>query len=549
MHSGTDLPSTETPSTESLSTENAGSETVSTETETETATPAATTPRRTLLQRLRNPRAVWFVPVLAVIALLAWVFASPIGSAPDDDFHMVSIWCANPSNGACLPGSDSEKRIVPGAILDAPCFAFDQNKSAACQKSNTFIAKPTVESERGNFDNEYPPVFYAVMSIFAGPDIVLSDLIMRIFTVLLFLGLTIALYVLLPVGRRSTLVLSWAITTIPLGIFLLASDNPSSWAIIGVGSAWQALLGYFETEGKRRIALGAIFAVSVIMAAGSRSDAAFYSVIAIGAVIWLTFTPRRRYFLLAILPVVMAVVAVVFFATSGQTSAGIHGLGVTSGSSSAPSGAESTDPAQNLSGVALLAYNLLNVQSLWAGVFGQWGLGWLDTPLPAVVTFGATAVFAVVAFTGLSRLTWRKLVVALGLTLLLWLVPVYVLGASDNAVGTNVQPRYILPLIVLLGGVILLTQRGQRLPLGRVQTILIIATLSVVNFVALHIDMQRYISGNNHASLDLDAHESWWWSMPISPDMVWLAGSLAYAIMLIIIVREVTRRRASALLP
>ena len=42
---------------------------------------------------------VLLAPALALIALLAWVFASPIGASPDDDYHLTSAWCAGPSAG------------------------------------------------------------------------------------------------------------------------------------------------------------------------------------------------------------------------------------------------------------------------------------------------------------------------------------------------------------------------------------------------------------------------------------------------------------------
>jgi hypothetical protein len=507
--------------------------------------PRATGTRATLLAKLRHPRAIWFVPVFAVLALVAWMFASPIGSAPDDDFHLISVWCANAANPGCAPGTDANTRLVPKALAHAPCYASNQDLSAACQNSLTFTAKPQVESNRGNFDGGYPPVYYGVMSIFAGSHIIVSALLMRLFTIVLFLGITIALYVLLPVARRQTLVLSWAITTIPLGIFLLASNNPSSWAIIGLGSCWQALLGYFESTGKRRIALGAIFALSVLMAAGARGDAAFYCVIAIVAVLWLTFTRTRSYLLLSILPIVLALVAVLFFVTSSQSVSGLVGLGSSGASESGIGAAGGSSVArQSLSGVGLLAYNLLNTQSLWAGVFGGWELGWLDTPMPALVSMGALAVFVAIAFVGLSRMGWRKLTVTLGITVALWVIPVYVLQKGGNTVGQNVQPRYLLPLIVVLGGMLLLARRGERLRFTRLQLILVVATLSIVNFVALHVNIQRYVSGNGHTGIDLDANEAWWWNMPFPPDLIWIVGSLAYAAMLALIVREIARRPA-----
>ena len=32
-------------------------------------------------------------PVALFVALGSWVLASPVGSSPDDDYHMASIWC------------------------------------------------------------------------------------------------------------------------------------------------------------------------------------------------------------------------------------------------------------------------------------------------------------------------------------------------------------------------------------------------------------------------------------------------------------------------
>ena len=71
---------------------------------------------------------------------------------------------------------------------------------------------------------------------------------MRFLNILLFVGLSTALYLLLPLGRRRVLIGLSLLTSVPLGSFLIASNNPSSWAIIGVGFSWLALLGYFETR-------------------------------------------------------------------------------------------------------------------------------------------------------------------------------------------------------------------------------------------------------------------------------------------------------------
>src|SRR5690606_29258474 len=119
----------------------------------------------------------------------------------------------------------------------------------------------------------------------------------------------------------------WLISTVPLGVFLLASNNPSAWAVTGVGSAWIALLGYFETTGRRRVALGVVFAAAVLLAAGSRGDGALYVGFAIAVVLVLTVARTRRFVLSAILPVVMGLVALAFFLVARQIQAGFAGFG------------------------------------------------------------------------------------------------------------------------------------------------------------------------------------------------------------------------------
>ena len=207
------------------------------------------------------------VPILAFVALLAWGMSSPLGASPDDDFHLDSIWCSSAfDQSSCLPGSAPDKRVVPAALVHSACFAGDSTISAACQGKGSPSSRPTVDTDRGNFANNYPPVYYATMGLFVTPDILGSVWFMRLVNVLLFVAITTALACLLPLQRRAALITGWLITTVPLGAFLLASNNPSAWALIGVGSSWLALLGYFESTGKRRIALGALFALTVFMA-------------------------------------------------------------------------------------------------------------------------------------------------------------------------------------------------------------------------------------------------------------------------------------------
>lgn len=479
-------------------------------------------------------RLIVLVPVFALIALAAWALASPIGSSPDDDYHLASIWCANAADtSACQPGPTAATRYVPQAVHRAPlCYRFKADVSAACQSSDfSWDPAKKVLTDRGSFAGSYPPVYYAAMSVFVGNDIQLSAVIMRIVNALLFVIITTLLFVLLPRSRRPALIWTWLLTTVPLGMFLLASNNPSAWAIIGVGSLWIALLGYFETTGRRRVGLGVVSAATAVMAAGARADGAAYVAVVTVVIVVLTFRRERGYYLSAILAAALVVVAAFFYLTSGQSSVATTGL-YTPGATPAGAG-------------TLLFYNLENLPSLWIGSFGVWDLGWIDTPMPYAVIFGAVGAVIVVVFTGLTQIWRRKLLAVALVAAVLVLLPLYVLQQGHSFVGQAVQPRYLLPLIIVFVGIAVLparnvTPRRAALRWGRVPFILIGAALVVSESVALHENMRRYITGTDAIGLNLNHGIEWWWPIGISPIVVWIAGSLAFAAVVVILLREIT---------
>lgn len=499
-------------------------------------------------RKLRKLKAIYFAPLLAVIALFAWALASPMGAAPDDDYHLVSTWCAQLDSTHCEVGDSASTRTAPEAILHSACYAAAPEQSAACQKDYDLTGDVKELTKRGNFVGAYPPLYYSVMHAFVGGDILASVVIMRLVNVLLFVGLTSVLFWLLPIPRRQTLILMWTITTVPMGMFLLASNNPSGWAITGVGTVWLAVLGYLESFGWRKWVLGALAIVGTLMAAGSRGDAAMYTILGIGAVFILTF-PRvkkhwRSYGLDAILPVALVGICLAFFALSGQTQSGMSGFSGSSDAGDAPVDAPVT--AQGLEGFGRFAYNLLNIPFLWAGNFGEWGLGWLDTSMPTIVSLGAISCLVAIGFTGLGRMWGRKLFVVLGAGIVLWALPLYVLTKGGQIVGESVQPRYVLPLMVLLAGLVLVTRNKSVLSFTRAQVVLIVGTLAAINLVALQINMRRYITGIDMSGVNLDAGIEWWWPGMPSPMFVWIIGSAAYAALLFIIVKQVAWPRVVA---
>jgi hypothetical protein len=503
-----------------------------------------------MMSRLRRIPLLALTPILATLTLMAWVFASPIGAGPDDDFHLVSAWCAGPTaDETCIENTMTDTYSVPVALVEIACFKFEPTQSAACQGEDwSWSVEERVETYRANFAGSYPPVFYAVTGALSGGDIQTSALMMRAFTVLLFVGITVALYLLLPSHRRPTLLWAWLITSVPLGLFLFGTNNPSVWAWIGVGSTWIALLGYYETEGRRKAALGALFVVTALMGSGARSDAALFTGLAIALVMLLTVVRKRRYLVESILPVVMGLVALVMFLGAYFARRGgggfieesiddpIRGSVV---SSVAGPGTAIAPPV--LEGFGLFASNLLNVTELWTGALGGWALGWLDTSMPAFVPAATAAAFVLVGAVGLTRMTGRKAWAISVVAAVLVVLPLYVLQSGGNEVGEQFQPRYLLPLIALLAGLLLLTSHARPVALTLVQRVAVIFALSSAQFVALHLNIRRYVTGIDQSGPNLDAGLEWWWAGPVGPNAVWLLGSLAYTLLVTILIDHLAK--------
>lgn len=464
-----------------------------------------------MTRRTRQIVAAILVPLTLFVALLAWGVSSPPGSSPDEDYHMGSIWCANGLvEGRCEIAAEPDERKLPGDVVEAAaCFAFHSGQAATCPLDEDSMKGTT----RGDWlDGGYPPVFFAAMGTFVTSDLSVSIIVMRAVNALLFVVLLGALFFLLPLRLRPTLVWGALIGMIPLGAFLISSVNPSSWAILQASGLWLAVLGFFEQTGKKKIGLGVLAAVLMVLGAGARSDSAAYGVLAVAAAVVLGWRKDRRFLREMLLPLGLVVLAAALFLTSGQS-------GVLT--------AETEKPA--ISVFSLIVANVQMLPQLWIGALGAWGLGWLDTTMPALVWVTAASIFAAIVFWGLKETDWRKGLALAGTASALVVVPLYILVREGLVVGTGVQPRYIYPLLIILAGVALYGLRGPTLGLGRLQLFVVAGGLVVANSLALHTNMRRYITGLDGAGLNLDRDAEWWWNTPLSPMTIWIAGSIAFA--------------------
>ncbi len=158
----------------------------------------------------------------------------PAGSSPDEDYYLTTAWCSHGTRpGLCAPGSTPTTRIVPASLDNVSCYAGSPKSNGSCPAS-----KGMVETIRGNFTGAGPSGFAWVMGLFAGPAIGTSVLMMRLFNALIHvLGLTALLW-LAATGRRASYLLTSLVTVVPLGLFTIASANPSSWAVTSAFLTW-----------------------------------------------------------------------------------------------------------------------------------------------------------------------------------------------------------------------------------------------------------------------------------------------------------------------
>lgn len=477
-------------------------------------------------RRLRRSQTAGVITValLAFLSFGAWSLSSAPGSSPDDDYHMSSIWCTD-IGGADLCFMEERKRqkMVPSAIPEARCYAQFPNESAACQPlMTTADGRETMTNRLNSVQQLYPTGFYQFFSVFAGENIETSVIAMRLVNAALFIGLNVALWLLVPVRLKQPLLFAWFGTMVPLAMFLIPSTNPSAWAIIGVGSAWVALLGYLEHTGWQRWVLGAMFVAFAGIAASARTDATLFAIASSGVALLATDAPFRQLMRRLWIPALGVVLAgsVLFFQRGAL---GALTTGFRSGSD------DSFD-------WGLLWNNIIETPGLWLGVVGGWpwgSLGWLDTPMPQIVALSSMGVFVALIGMGLAGATLRIRLVTVLMFIMVWTIPLYLLQISGFLVGAGFQSRYVMPLIVVLLGIMLLRPEGHPgLFSQKTPVVMITIALTLANSIALHQNIRRYVTGLGEPGFNLNAGgEWWWWSLSgsaITPMGVWLVGSLAF---------------------
>ena len=504
-----------------------------------------------------------FAPVLVGLALAmsaaVWAVISPVGSSPDDDFHMASIWCAWGPHETCVTERpenvaselSNATYYVPSKI-DFQCFVETTPASAVCvteQRSGWIPGR--VNSEIGT----YPPVFHAAMRIFVGEDEFQSVRNMRIANgILAGVLLAYALTVLRPRLRRAVAI-TWLVAIIPFGLWFIASTNPSSWAILAGGLFWAFLANWLSENSLRSRAAWLSLAgvvVTVVLAAGARSDAALALAIAALAVAifiapQLRRHPRRLLLLAAPLPILGIGLAYRIRSFGGLQGAIDWGTIGGDGSFAELAGQWTRYTAEF---PALLAGMVGGGEPefLQAPIY-IFGLANQDVLMPSIVLVVNLLLVGAALFWGLQEYSWPKFLAASFLGSMLLLLPLVTLS---RYYFTNMyQPRYLLPLFLAFVGIIVTSRISVTTQWRSLQAYGAAGLVTLVGSAALLATTRRFTNGQTETWLSFAFAPEWWWNDWPHPILFWVIGTgamAAYSLLLAWIVRNpVTSERHSNL--
>ena len=492
-----------------------------------------------LFERKNFPKLLKFsiISILffsGLVSLGAWAFASPVGSSPDDAYHLGSMYCQSGENKYCQLPDDIEEwkgpdgkygwqrpAMIPSGIVDSQCIQNDWQlgiTSGSCQPDMS----KTDKLKLGGIDNgNYPPGYYWFMNHFISGNLTLFNIIVRAINSILFMSLLVSALLITNSKLSRALTLTIALSIVPVGFFMLASVNPSSWAIIGLTFFWVFQLEASSDNPKLNRLWSISFAfICLLIASLSRNDAALYVFVSCIAILIVYssqgfFKSPSRY-----IPLVISTVSSgVLFASYRQINS------ITGGK------LEFVE-----SGLTLLIQNTLELPMYLAGNFGypgpeEWplGLGSMSLDLPAIVPVTGLLCIGGVTIPRLFPLhKWRYSLSQILIFSAMVAVPLLILQARGTVGIRALQPRYLLPIIIVLIGFVILGS-SKRMSL---RSLLVISTLiSITNAISLNYTIRRYISGQETTDFNLNNNVEWWWEgLGIGPAKMWVIGSIAATI-------------------
>jgi hypothetical protein len=186
--------------------------------------------------------------------------------------------------------------------------------------------------------------------------------------------------------------------------------------------------------------------------------------------------------------------------------------------------------------------NLTGVPSLITGAFGGWGLGSLETTMPAITFVVSFVTVLSIIFIALREINISESISLGLLSFFGFIVPLFVLVRSNLRVGEWLQPRYILPIFYVLLALSLIIVFKTIVTHKLMIFINFIFLISTITFItSLHTVYRRYTVGLDNYTLNFREPDSWWWDFNYipSPIIIYLFTVIIFFIFWLLIRKDI----------
>lgn len=481
---------------------------------------------------MRNRTIVLRSAALALgifVLFVSWGLSSPPGSTPDDDYHTISILCAQGENDFCqnlqlgTPTAAPQATVPLRAAINCFYTSFP-SEDGSCIYEQEGLKIDSTRINSGKVTNFY----YSVMNRFLGSDYESSIRNMRIFNAFIFVALLfLALTTVIPRVKRGILLFSLT-ALIPFGAFFVPSVNPTSWAITGVLFSWiflYSLVSSLRTPlNWTRILLNSLgLLLSLGVALGARKDVQIYLVAIFVATIILTW-PRFNVVFRWLLVAAAALLGVLV--VNYQPSK-IIGFGDTI--------------SYVFFNPGLFLQTLAELPAVIAGTIGSsapifrnlnflyYGIGWHEVQMPASAILITLSTLAGLVFSLLPGMRKRNLAAVGFIIFVVIAIQIYgVAAATIGGYNPIVTPRYMAPLVLTAVVMFFTLVKTRRTFPSRGQAVWLLLALPLASAIALLTTIRRYTNGQAETWFTLFFEPNWWWEdFPLGPTAVWFLGVAA----------------------
>ena len=473
-----------------------------------------------------------------IITFGSWALASPPGSGPDDEYHLSSIWCSRGYRiQFCEKSSSIYEAKIPlqlhrnGGPRTIFCYAGDSKISASCIRGLDAEAVTKLESSKRFNTSSISGNFYKSNGFLVSPNVNRSILTMRFLQIFIFFAL-ISFAIYSSGERKWAVLLALFVGMVPVGLFIIPSTSPSSWAIVGVVSAGICVMNSLIASRKSHRVIAVIgFLVAVLLTRNVRADVNIMLAICVTLGLISGFVVREtdrslKFDRVKLLKLAFLVVPGLIY---------IH-LKVFS--------LYPWRIARFILGGSFYSLSNDSPQAFLGFLGGSIQLGSADfAPTPVVLILMSVGFVTFIVITARFVPLKVKISSGFGLSLLFFLPYWFSLGAIGLA-SRYIMAIYLVSLVTFSASAVS-SRRLANFKFSKSALVTIFLTISLGQSLSLHQSIRRYITGTNISGWNLNEGAQWWWTHGPSPLSIWILGSVAFSVALFIVLLMTNYERAA----